>query len=131
MIVTALTAGILGLLFLVLSYRVVQVRQSAKVELGDGGDTLLLARIRAHANFAEYVPICLILIGVVEISYDEAPFALWGVGLALIVVRIAHALGMAKRGANAARIIGITGITGTWAVMLALSLWAIWLAITL
>jgi uncharacterized membrane protein YecN with MAPEG domain len=128
MIVTAFAAGVLGLLFLILSYRVVQVRQSAKVELGDGGDTLLLARIRAHANFAEYVPICLILIGVVEISYDEAPVALWGIALALIVVRIAHALGMAKRGANAARIIGITG---TWAVMLALSLWAIWLAITL
>jgi uncharacterized membrane protein YecN with MAPEG domain len=128
MIVTAFAAGVLGLLFLILSYRVVQVRQSAKVELGDGGDTLLLARIRAHANFAEYVPICLILIGVVEISYDEAPVALWGIALALIVVRIAHALGMAKRGANAARIIGITG---TWAVMLALSLWAIWLAISL
>jgi uncharacterized membrane protein YecN with MAPEG domain len=119
---------VLGLLLLILSYRVVQVRQSAKVELGDGGDTLLLARIRAHANFAEYVPICLILIAVVEISYDAAPPALWGIALALIVVRIAHAIGMAKRGSNAARVIGITG---TWAVLLALSLWAIWQALTL
>jgi uncharacterized membrane protein YecN with MAPEG domain len=127
MIVTLFTAGVLGLLFILLSYRVVQVRQSAQVELGDGGDTLLLARIRAHANFAEYVPICLVLIGAVEISYEDAPLGLWVAGLALIAVRIAHAIGMATRGANLARIIGITG---TWLVLAALSIWAIWLAAT-
>jgi uncharacterized membrane protein YecN with MAPEG domain len=127
MVVTLLTGGILGLVFLILSWRVVQVRQSAKVELGDGGDTLLLARIRAHANFAEYVPICLVLLGLIEMSYRETPRGLWVAGGALIVVRLAHAFGMATRGANPARALGIVG---TWGVLAALSGWAIWLALT-
>jgi uncharacterized membrane protein YecN with MAPEG domain len=127
MVVTLLTGGILGLVFLVLSWRVVQVRQSAKVELGDGGDTNLLARIRAHANFAEYVPICLVLLGLIEMSYRETPRGLWVAGGALIVVRLAHAVGMATRGANPARALGIVG---TWGVLAALSGWAIWLALT-
>lgn len=127
MVVTLLTGGVLGLVFLILSWRVVQVRQSAKVELGDGGDTHLLARIRAHANFAEYVPICLVLLAVVEMSYRETPTSLWAVGGALILVRVSHAIGMATRGANPARIIGIVG---TWGVLALLSVWAIWLALT-
>jgi hypothetical protein len=32
------------------------------VSLGDGGDKELQTWIRAHANFIEYVPLCLILI---------------------------------------------------------------------
>jgi uncharacterized membrane protein YecN with MAPEG domain len=127
MVVTLLTGGILGLVFLILSWRVVQVRQSAKVELGDGGDTHLLARIRAHANFAEYVPISLVLLGLVEMSYRETPAGLWVAGGALVVVRIAHAVGMSTRGANPGRIVGILG---TWIVLAALSVWAIWLALT-
>jgi uncharacterized membrane protein YecN with MAPEG domain len=127
MVVTLLTGGVLGLIFLILSWRVVQVRQSAKVELGDGGDTLLLARIRAHANFAEYVPLALVLLALVEMSYRSTPTGLWVAGGALVVVRIAHAVGMATRGANAARALGILG---TWVVIAALSVWAIWLALT-
>jgi uncharacterized membrane protein YecN with MAPEG domain len=127
MIVTLLTGGILGLLFVILSFRVSQVRQSAKVELGDGGDPLLLARIRAHANFAEYVPISLILLGAIELSYEDPPPGLWAAAVALILVRISHAIGMATRGSNPARLVGILG---TWSVIAALSAWAIWLATT-
>ncbi len=122
MVVTLLTGGLLGLVFLFLSYRVVQVRQAAKVSLGDGGDAVLLARIRAHANFAEYVPFCLILILALEMSTDTAPPALWIAGLGLVAVRIAHAIGMAQGGANGWR---VAGAAGTWTVMVGLSLWAI------
>ncbi len=126
--VTLFTAGALGLIYLFLSWRVVQIRQSAKVSLGDGGDAVLLGRIRAHANFAEYVPLCLILIAAIEISVQRPPALLWVAGLALIVVRIAHAIGMARDGANIYRIIGAAG---TWTVMASLSLWAIARALTL
>ena len=44
--VTALYAGLLGLLMLVLSFRVVAVRRATSIGLGDGGDALLLSRIR-------------------------------------------------------------------------------------
>ena len=128
MIVTLVTAGLLGLVFFVLSWRVVQVRQKAQVSLGDGGDALLLQRIRAHANFAEYVPICLILLAAIEVSSLAVSPMLVVAGLGLVVVRVAHAIGMAKDGANRWR---IAGAAGTWTVMLGLSIWALGLAIAL
>ena len=57
MVVTPLYAALLVLWFLVLTLRVLQNRQSTKVSLGDGGNTLLQRAIRGHANFAEYVPL--------------------------------------------------------------------------
>lgn len=128
MIITLATAGLLGLVYFWLSWRVVQVRQSARVSIGDGGDGLLLQRIRAHANFAEYVPFCLILIGAIELSSLKPPVALPVVGAVLVVVRVAHALGMARDGANVFRIVGAAG---TWLVMVGLSLWALVLAVLL
>lgn len=128
MIVTLATAGLCGLVFFWLSLRVVQVRQSARVEIGDGGDIGLLARIRAHANFAEYVPICLVLMGVIEASYDSTPWLLAIVGAVLVAARVAHALGMSIRGPNTAR---IAGVGATWTIMAGLSLWAIFMAATL
>lgn len=126
--VTLVTAGLCGLLYFLLSYRVVQVRRSAGVALGDGGDNELLQRIRAHANFAEYVPFCLILIFVVENSLDVSPAWLWIIGLALVVVRAMHAVGMAKGGGNAWRVIGTAG---TWTILVSLSVAALGLALTL
>lgn len=122
MLVTLVTGGLSGLLYFWLSWRVVQVRQSTKVSIGHGDDDLLLQRIRAHANFAEYVPICLILLALVEDSYEIAPTGLWLAGLALIVVRIAHAIGMVRENGNPFRVVGAAG---TWVVMVALSLWAL------
>jgi hypothetical protein len=127
MIVTLVTAGVCGLLYLILSIRVVQIRARSRVLIGDGGDADLLQRIRAHANFAEYVPICLILIAALELSYQNAPLALYWVGGALVAARICHAIGMSRADANPWRAIGAVG---TWLVMGALGLWAISLAIT-
>jgi uncharacterized membrane protein YecN with MAPEG domain len=126
--VTLVTAGLCGLLYFLLSYRVVQVRRSAGVALGDGGDNELLQRIRAHANFAEYVPFCLILIFVIENSLEVSPVWLWVAGLALVIVRAMHAVGMAKGGGNAWRVIGTAG---TWTILVSLSVVALGLAFTL
>ncbi len=127
MIVTLMTAGLCGLLYVWLSFRVVQIRQSARVSLGDGGDELLLSRIRAHANFAEYVPICLILIAAIEVSDTTSPPALYAAGIALVAVRAAHAIGLAQGGPNRWR---VAGTAGTWTIMVGLSLWALVLAVT-
>jgi uncharacterized membrane protein YecN with MAPEG domain len=126
--VTLVTAGLCGLLYFLLSYRVVQVRRSAGVALGDGGDGELLQRIRAHANFAEYVPFCLLLIFVIENSLEVSPLWLWVAGLALFIVRAMHAVGMAKGGGNAWRVIGTAG---TWTILVSLSVVALGLAFTL
>lgn len=124
MMVTLVTAGCCGLLYFVLSLRVVLGRQAHKVMLGDGGHDALLARIRAHANFAEYVPIILILMGLIEMRTGVTEM-LTSTGVLLFLIRIAHALGMARPAPNPFR---IAGAAGTWIILIGLSIWAIVLA---
>ena len=121
MIITLTVAALCGIIFFVLTMRVSQVRIASKVSMGDGGDPLLLARIRAHANFAEFVPLCLILLGLVE-HYAERNLWLGGLGIALVIARILHPIGMAMPSPNAPRAIGamLTAV-----VLIALSVWAL------
>jgi uncharacterized membrane protein YecN with MAPEG domain len=88
MIVTPLYAGLLTLLFVLLSLRVVQVRQKG-IPLGDGGDPKMLRVIRGHANFAEYVPLALLMMAILELSRYSS-YVLHAIGIALILSRILH-----------------------------------------
>lgn len=90
--VTTFYAGLLALWFLVLSYRVVQQRGHG-VRLGDGGDPVLLRRIRAHGNFAEYVPFILIMIGLLE-SGGFPPWCLHTLGATLLIARLLHGISL-------------------------------------
>lgn len=89
MTITLLYTGILALIFLVLSYRVVQLRGPGGPSLGDGGNPLMLRRIRAHANFAEYVPLILLMLALLEYSGLSAA-VLHGLGITLVVARLLH-----------------------------------------
>ncbi len=126
MMVTLVTAGCCGLLFFVLSFRVVQLRMAHKVNLGDGGHDPLLSRIRAHANFAEYVPYILILMALIEMRTGTTEL-LASTGIVLLAVRVLHAFGMARPAPNPWR---VTGAAGTWIILIGLSVWAIILAYT-
>ena len=88
MTITPLYAGLLALWFVALSVRVVQ-RRGHGVSLGDGGDTLLLRRIRGHANFAEYVPLILLMMAFLELSRFNG-WLLHAVGITLVVARLLH-----------------------------------------
>ena len=88
MIVTPIYAGLLALLFLLLSYRVIVLRGHG-ASLGDGGNPVLLRRIRAHGNFSEYVPFILLMIGVLELSHVST-YLLHALGLTLLVARLLH-----------------------------------------
>lgn len=66
MIIVPAYAGVFGLLFIILSARTIMARRSAKVALGTGRNKALERAVRAHANFAEYVPITLLLISFAE-----------------------------------------------------------------
>ena len=55
--ITGSYAAALTLLFVVLSARVIVHRRGKKVSLGDGGDPVLVQKIRAQGNFAEYAPL--------------------------------------------------------------------------
>jgi uncharacterized protein len=113
--ITALYAGLLALLLLVLSFRVVAVRRATAIGLGDGGNALLLSRIRIHGHFTEYVPLALLLMLILEVN-GTSPSFLHGLGIALVVGRLAHAQGLTQGvGANPGRLVGNLL---TWGVIL-------------
>lgn len=90
MTITPLYAGLLAILLLVLSYRVVAMRGGPNgPSLGDGGNPVMLRRIRGQANFTEYVPIILLMIGFLEVSGWPA-WVLHALGASLLVARLLH-----------------------------------------
>ncbi len=96
MIVTPLYAGILSVLFLLLSFRVVQMRGGKGPSLGDGGDPRVLRRIRGHANFAEYVPLILLMLALLELAHFPS-LLLHVLGATLVLARLLHGYAFAYR----------------------------------
>lgn len=93
LIVTTLIACILAALFVYLSFAVIRLRRHHKVGLGNGGVDDLERAIRAQGNFAEYVPIALILLACLELN--DAPLWLTAIpGIALVTGRLIHAKGI-------------------------------------
>ncbi|WP_164155932.1 MAPEG family protein [Sandarakinorhabdus rubra] len=123
---TLITAGLLGLVFLALTVRVVARRATGKIMIGDGGDAQMLERIRAHGNFIEHVPLALILMGGIEFTTGHGSPWLWGTGGLLVLARIAHAIGMSRPAPNPFR---AAGALVTWVLIAGLSLWALWLGL--
>lgn len=89
MVVTPLYAALLTLWFLLLSLQVIQCRRAARVSLGDGGDAILQRAIRSQANFAEYVPLALLLLAILELSRFSI-YALHAIGATLLIARLLH-----------------------------------------
>jgi len=87
-IVTPVYAGLLVLWFLVLAWRVIR-RRGHGISLGDGGDAAMLRVIRGHANFAEYVPLALLLMAILELCNFSA-YVLHGLGAMLLIGRLLH-----------------------------------------
>ena len=113
--ITALYAGLLGILFLILAFRVVAIRRVTEIGLGDGGNPLLFTRIRIHGNAAEYVPFALVLMLLLELN-GGSPRLLHGLGIALVVGRLAHAQGLSQTsGVSPGRLVGNVL---TWSVIL-------------
>jgi uncharacterized protein len=85
-----LFAGLLALMQLGLSIRVVLTRRALNAKFSDAGDETLRRQIQAHANFAEYVPIALILMLLLEM-HGFSRSVLLVLGFALIAGRAMHA----------------------------------------
>jgi uncharacterized membrane protein YecN with MAPEG domain len=118
LVITAVTSGLLGLLLVVLSARVVMYRREG---LQDDKAGPLFVAIRSHANFTEYVPLSLLLIGIVEAHYGSTWYVA-ALAIGLILARLAHPIGMTLPAPNAPRIFGFVV---TMLVLLAGSLLAI------
>ena len=87
--VTIWFAAIFGLLHVVFTMRVGGYRFKSGISLGDGGDDVLLKRIRAHGNFVENVPIGLILIFLNEISGLASTYVM-ALAVIFLLARVLH-----------------------------------------
>ena len=116
-------AGLLALLFVVLSVRVIRRRRGAKVAIGAGGDALLERAMRVHANFAEYVPLAVVLLALTELQRAPA-WLLHALGLLLLVGRLAHAYGVSQEKENFR--FRVSGMMATFATLVIAALYLIW-----
>lgn len=91
--VTPIYALPVALIYLILWFRVSSVRSEAGISFGDGGNPVLLQRIRQHGNCAEWSAFVLIVMMLAE---GSGASALWLhiAGALLVVGRIAHPFGL-------------------------------------
>ena len=93
--ITAIYAGLLGLIFLVLTVSVVLRRGAVRATIGTGGDILLERCIRAHGNFIEFVPLVLILMILLELQ-NVSLWIVHLVGVCLVIGRVIHAANISR-----------------------------------
>ena len=89
---TAIYAALLSLYFVGLSLWIVAGRVGSNVLLGNG-DEALTRRIRSHANFSEYVPLALLLIGLLEAG-GAGQGLVKTLLIVLLIARLLHPIGM-------------------------------------
>jgi len=113
--ITSLYAGLLALMLVPLSFRVIRMRYRKHIGILDGGDQEMACAMRAHGNFTEYVPLSLILMALVEIN--GAPHYLMHLfGAVLVGGRVLHAIGLSHSpGASRSR---VAGMIATFAVLI-------------
>jgi uncharacterized membrane protein YecN with MAPEG domain len=117
--ITLTIAGAAALLNIWLGMRVSLLRRRHRVSIGHGGEGAIERRMRAHANFAEYTPAFLILLGLIELARGSQQW-LWLVAIPFILGRIVHAFGM-----DGAMRLRIAGMTVTWIALLVLAAYAL------
>jgi uncharacterized protein len=110
--VTPLYAAASGAMFIGFSAYISRLRGQLHVGLGDGGAKILQRAVRVHGNFAEFVPLALILLLIAELQ-GAPPLVVHALGVALLVARVAHAAGLYRSsGTSPGRFFG-TALTWT------------------
>ena len=116
--ITLATASVLGILFVVLSAAVSGERGRSKIGLGTGAETTsalgkeheaprLLIAVRRHGHFAEYVPLSLILLMLLELANTDRRVLL-GLAGALVLSRLMITAGLGRAAPNVLRAGGNT-----------------------
>ena len=120
MYIVSAYAALLALLFVGLSIRTLRLRRNLRIAIGDGGNQKMLRAMRVHSNFAEYVPLCLVLLFFVE-SNGAQPGLVHGLCLCLIIGRISHAFGVSQLNENYR--FRVTGMALTFATIIVASVY--------
>ena len=123
-LITALYAGLCGVLALVLAIRVSLHRSKERIDLGDEGNAELFRTIRVHGNNIESTAIVLVILAIDEML-GAPTLAIHVIGAGFFVGRILHAQGLYKTpGPSFGRIVGQSL---TWLAMAVVSFYAIYL----
>ena len=118
--VIPLYASLLALFYVYLSLRTIGVRRKAQISIGDGGNDSMLRAMRMHANFAEYAPITVVLLALVDIQGGPI-WLLHALGLLFLVSRLSHAYGISSVQAPGKFRVG--GMVGTFATVIGSACW--------
>ena len=121
--VVPLYAGIFTLIYIVLTVRVIALRNSHRVSFGTGGDPVVERAVRIHGNFIEYVPLALILLGFMELQHFSR-YLLHILCLLLLLGRLSHIAGLSI--GNGINIWRGLGVVLTVTVLLIAAILLIW-----
>ena len=91
--ITSALAGFAAIFLVMLSLPVALRRRATKLSAGDGGDEAFNRKIRAQANYIEYVPLAIIAIGLVEMNGGSQTMVC-GLAATLAAARLLHAFGL-------------------------------------
>lgn len=89
-------AALLGLLYSLMTLRIIRYRRRHQIALGDGGDSELQRLRAAHSNFAEYTPFILVLLILLELQ-GWPGWSLHALGASLTIGRLAHSQSLPGR----------------------------------
>ena len=119
-------AAVLVLIFVLLSVRVIQMRAFAKIGLGHGNNPVMERRIRVHGNFAEYVPLALLLLLCMELQ-SQSRILIHVLCIALIAARVVHAIGVTPVKENFP--MRVASVLTTFAVLIVASVMLLYVAV--
>ena len=91
--VTLVLAGAAAIYLVLISFPIASRRRATGLSTGDGGDEKFNRLIRAQANFAEYTPLAIIVIGLIEMN-GFAQIFVCGLAAAFAAGRLLHVVGM-------------------------------------
>ena len=116
-IVSAVTAGVLIIIQMLLLLLVSFVRRRDKQSLGDGGNADVLRAARRHGNLAENAAIFVVALALFELIGGGRHMTEIYAGI-FIVGRLAHAVGLSmKNTSNILRVLGTVVTVGVCVVL--------------
>jgi uncharacterized protein len=120
--VTLLYGGLTALFVTILGANVSRLRGASGAFVGDPVPPELVRPIRAHGNAAEWAPLGILLLLLLELSGAGNRFALHLLGGSFFLGRVLHAYGVTAKSPAA-----LAGAGINYLVLVVMSGWAIWL----